>query len=220
MTEYYNLPVRFNEEERAAYAAWGMKKEKTLVPYAVVVIVIDVILMVCQALYLLNLAGREGGAYANIVASGSWLAAAGETAMGILIFLTIKPVDMLLDKLFKRPLPPRMLRLEPREMGVEYRLSRGKEVLTQGVLLWDEWKDAVDPESNQIWIPDEWLQIGANTVETIYLQEKQHKWMDCPDEKIVGTIKLKEIQRYMKGYLASLEEKQREAEWLRQNGQK
>lgn len=31
--------------------------------------------------------------------------------------------------------------------------------------------------------------------------------MDHPNEKIVGTIQLEKIQRLMKGYLASLEEK-------------
>lgn len=220
MTEYYNLPVQFTEEEREAYAAWGMKKEKLLRPYAVIVILIDLTIMACTALYILGLAGREGGAYANLVASGSWLAAAGETAMVIALFLTIKPVDMLCDKIFKKPKPSRMLRLEPRPTGMEYRLFQGKKVLIKGILLWDEWENAVEPEKNEIWIPDQWLTIGANTIETIYPPDKQHKWMDRPDEKIVGTIKLKEIQRMMKGYIASLEEQKREAEWLRQNGQR
>lgn len=217
MTEYYNLPVRFTEEERSRYAAWGMKKEKLLRPYAVIAILIDLVIMACTALYILGLARREGGVYANLVATGAWISAAGETAVAILIFLTIKPVDMLCDKIFKKPQDSRMLRLEPNVLGMEYKLFQGKKVLSSGILLWDEWEEAVDPENNQIWIPDQWLSIGANTIETIYPEKKQHSWMDRPPEKIVGTIKLSEIQRHMRGYLASLEEQKREEEWSRQN---
>ncbi len=218
MTEYYNLPVRFTEEEREAYAAWGIKKEKTLKPYAVVILGFDLFLMACQALYLLNLAGRHGGFYANVVASGQWLSTLGEVAMLIFMALTIKPVDMLLDKLYKRPAGSRMVRLEPKPVGVQYKLTQGKKVLLQGILLWDEWEKAVDVKRNELWLPDEWLPIGANTIETIYPEHKRHQWMDCPEEKIVGTIKLGEIQKNMQGYLASLEEQEREAAWLREHG--
>lgn len=50
-----------------------------------------------------------------------------------------------------------------------------------------------------------------------FAKGKRHKWMERPDEKIVGTIQLKKIQRMMKGYLASLEEQKREEAWRRQN---
>ena len=30
MTEKYDLPIKFTEEERKAYAAWGIKKEKVM----------------------------------------------------------------------------------------------------------------------------------------------------------------------------------------------
>lgn len=218
MKEYYNLPVQFSEEERKAYAAYGIKKEKTLGPFAVIMLGIVVVVTVLTALYLLGLLKSGDSVYVRLVAGSQMLACAYEFGVLLLSFLIIKPLDMLFDKIYHKPEPSRMLRLEPREVGVTYELSQGKKVLVSGILLWDEWEQVVDAERNRIWIPDQWLTIGANTVESIYPKDKQHKWMDRPEEKIVGTIRLGEIQRKLDGYLASLEERKREEEWMRQHG--
>ena len=45
--ENYELPVKFTEEERAAYAAWGIKKEKILVPFSIAVVIIYLLVAVC-----------------------------------------------------------------------------------------------------------------------------------------------------------------------------
>ena len=37
MTESYELPVLFTDDECKAYAAWGMKKEKVLMPFALII---------------------------------------------------------------------------------------------------------------------------------------------------------------------------------------
>ena len=42
MTERYELPVLFTEEERNTYAAWGIKKEKVLMPFAIATVLIYV----------------------------------------------------------------------------------------------------------------------------------------------------------------------------------
>ena len=46
MLEKYDMPVKFTEEERKAYAAWGNKKRKTMAPYVVIVL-----LIYCAGLY-------------------------------------------------------------------------------------------------------------------------------------------------------------------------
>lgn len=43
MTERYELPILFTEEERNTYAAWGIKKEKVLMPFAIATILIYVV---------------------------------------------------------------------------------------------------------------------------------------------------------------------------------
>ena len=40
MTESYELPVLFTDDECKAYAAWGMKKEKVLMPFALITMLI------------------------------------------------------------------------------------------------------------------------------------------------------------------------------------
>ena len=43
MTERYELSVLFTEEERNTYAAWGIKKEKVLMPFAIATVLIYVV---------------------------------------------------------------------------------------------------------------------------------------------------------------------------------
>ena len=45
MTESYELPVLFTDDECKAYAAWGMKKEKVLMPFALITILIYICLL-------------------------------------------------------------------------------------------------------------------------------------------------------------------------------
>ena len=46
MTERYELPILFTEEERNTYAAWGIKKEKVLMPFAIATVLIYVVTVV------------------------------------------------------------------------------------------------------------------------------------------------------------------------------
>ncbi len=204
MPEYYHLPVRFSEEEREKYAAWGIKKAKVKPPFTVLFLVLDVIACGGMVHFFIRTDSVEEFLAFGIVLLG-------------LSFLFIKPLDRLCDKICKKPQEPRMLRLEPSVDGMQYELFRQKKLLRWGVLPWDVWDKAISTQTNQIWIPGEWLWIGRNTIETIYPLGKRHKWMEKPTEKIVGTIKLEEIQKLMKGYRASLEEQKREEEWRRQS---
>lgn len=218
MTEHYNLPVLYTEEERRQYAAWGIKKEKTLLPFAVIAIGIDLLGLAVLVVYLFAVRSREPyfsaflSTWGNVIGSVSyWVTLAA-------MILVLKPLDLLFDLIFKKPADPKMLHLEPWEDGVFYHLSCKEKVLQQGRLSWEEWKQAVNPDTNRIYIEGQWLTIGANTLETIYPEENRKPWRDHPEEKIDGTIRLATIQKNMEGYLASLEEKKREAEWRKANG--
>ena len=216
--EEYRLPVRFTEEERAAYAAWGMKKEKTIAPFATMMILIDVAVTVVTVLYL---CGALGGflAFSNMMRLwGGAVSSCTYTLVLVLTFLVTKPLDLLLDWLWGKPKPSKILSLFPQPQGVQYVLSQGKENLSTGLLTWEQWETAVLPLTNQIWIEGQCLTIGANTVKTIYPSGRQKPWMDHPDVKMAGILRLEEIQHTMEGYRASLEEQRREAEWRRANG--
>lgn len=217
MTEYYNLPVRFTEEEREKYAAWGIKKQKVETPFGILFLLLNVAAIFGTFVILVGIFGDVRSA--NLfIDSGFGLGSLIFNFVLIILFMLIyKPLDMLCDKIMKRPEDPRMLRMEPCVAGMKYKLLQKKDVLCSGILSWDEWDRAVCPQTNQIWIEGECLRIGANTVKTIYPKGKQHIWMDHPAEKIVGTIQLEKIQRIMKGYLASLEEQKREEEWRAHN---
>ncbi len=59
MSETYYLPVLYTEEERKKYAEWGIKKEKFLMPFAVVTIIIDLIVIVGTVVVLFKIRERE-----------------------------------------------------------------------------------------------------------------------------------------------------------------
>lgn len=217
MQEYYNLPVLYTREEREQYMKWGVKKARTLMPTGLLVAGIDLTVTAGTVIYAFGRA-FGGGSYETstflVMCSSriSWL------AVVIFTLVVIKPMDLLFDFIFKKPQEPMMLRLEPSVEGVIYTLTRGKKQLRSGVLSWPQWKLVVYPQLNEIMIEELRLKIGENTVKSIYPPHLQHKWMEHPAEKIVGTINLGTIQKNMEGYLAALEEQKREAEWLKQNG--
>ena len=199
--ETYYLPVLYTEDERSSYAAWGIKKEKLLMPF--------VYLFVVQ---------RQTPAFSVWISC--WGGLVGDVSYGVALVLTVlilKPLDWLLDKIMHRPEEPKMLQVTPKETGVSYFLLRGTTVLAQGMLTWDAWEAALTVETNEILLEGQRLRIGSNTIASIYPPEKQKPWMDHPAEQITGTISLAHIRKNMQGYRACLEEQKREAEWRRQN---
>ena len=213
MSEKYYLPVLYTEEERKKYAEWGIKKERFLMPFAVVTIIIDLLVIVETGVVLFKIREREPYFSAFLSTYGGLI---NDIAYGVAIVLTallIKPLDMILDMVYKKPQEPQMLCLTPTETGVRYMLSRGVYVLSSGTLNWNDWESAVLEETNEIHIGDEIYRIGLNTIESIYPKNKQHAWMDRPEEKVENSIHLKNISRNFRGYLLSLEEKKKEAEW-------
>lgn len=213
MSEKYYLPVLYTEEERKKYAEWGIKKERFLMPFAVITIIVDLIVIIETGVVLFKIREREPYFSAFLSTYGGLI---NDIAYGVAIVLTallIKPLDMILDMVYKKPQEPQMLCLTPTETGVRYMLSRGVSVLSSGTLNWNDWESAVSEETNEIHIGDVIYRIGFNTIESIYPKNKQHAWMDRPEEKVENSIHLKTISRNFRGYLLSLEEKKKEAEW-------
>ena len=205
--ETYHLPILYTEDERSSYAAWGIKKEKLLLPFAVATILIDAFVLCATVVYLLAVR-RQTPAFSVWISC--WGGLVGDVSYGVALVLTVlilKPLDWLFDKIMHRPEEPKMLQVTPKETGVSYFLLR----------TWDAWEAALTVETNEILLEGQRLRIGSNTIASIYPPEKQKPWMDHPAEQITGTISLAHIRKNMQGYRASLEEQKREAEWRRQN---
>ncbi len=217
MHEYYNLPILFSDEEREQYAAWGRKKVKLFTPYAIIITIVALFLLIGPLLLLFHVVDDIGWIGRFLRFNAERLSYVYDFSLSLLLFLTIKPLDMFFDKVFKKPRDPRMLRIEPSVDGVLYRLMQGKKLLSEDLIPWEEWEDCILPEDNQILIEDNWLTIGANTRKFIYNEPNPSSLLDCPAEKITTSIKLQEIQKKLNGYLASLDEMQREREWERQH---
>lgn len=215
MTETYYLPVLFTEDERRKYAEWGIKKEKVLIPFAIITILIDLLVALGTVVYFFLVREREPYFSMFLSAWGTSILSVAHGVAIVLTILIIKPLDLILDKIFQKPQDPKMLCLTPTAHGICYVICQGKTTLSKGILDWDDWKSAVLVETNEICIEGVALRIGANTIKSIYPEGKQKQWMDRPEEKTSNPINVRIISRNFEGYLASLEEQKKEEEWLK-----
>ena len=160
--ETYHLPVLYTEDERSSYAAWGIKKEKLLLPFAVVTIIIDAFVLCATVVYLFAVQ-RQTPAFS--VWLSCWGGVVGDVSYGVALVLTVlilKPIDWLFDKIMHRPEQPRMLQVTPKETGVSYLVLRGTAVLAQGLLPWETWEDALAVETNEILL--EGQRLGSEAI--------------------------------------------------------
>ena len=219
MTENYELPVLFTEEERKAYATWGIKKEKVLIPFAIATIVIY---LVAAAYVLVKICGVRDSDHLwfQFLVQSNWV---GDLAAALAICMTILllgPINFLLDKIWKKPADPLWLRVEPEGTAVKIsQVSRwgGSAAAQPEIRKIAECAAFLDIVDNSIYYQKKWWKIGENTIETIYPPEKRHLWMDHPDNKASGITEVKRLSDILKGYEASLEAARKEQEWLRQH---
>ncbi len=111
--ESYFLPVLFTETERKNYIKWALKKEKILMPTAVITILIDLFVAIETVFFLLQI--QEITPYFSAWIS-SWGTAVTNISYFLAIFLTIliiKPLDLILDLIYKKPNEPKMIKLTP-----------------------------------------------------------------------------------------------------------
>ena len=126
MTESYELPVLFTDDECKAYAAWGMKKEKVLMPFALITILIY---MVATVLVVMKVWGvRESDHLLfQMLLWGDWIP---ELTGALAVFMTILllgPLNFILDKLWKKPAEPMWLCVVPEGGTVKVTAVRGLE---------------------------------------------------------------------------------------------
>ena len=109
--ETYHLPVLYTEDERSSYAVWGIKKEKLLLPFAVVTIIIDAFVLCATVVYLFVIQ-RQTPAFSVWISC--WGGLVGDVSYGVALVLTVlilKPLDWLLDKIMHRPEEPKILQV-------------------------------------------------------------------------------------------------------------
>ena len=230
MYEKYELPIRFTEEQRKKYAEWGIKKGKVLMPMAAVTILIDLltVLWVVGRVWLIR---ESDPIWFQIICQNDGIGEISSTIAIILTFLILKPIDLILDKIWHRPEGTEWLEVGLTENGVTvkrtYRAGDagtgvdnavGRSCCgeitvfeTHPLIQMDEYLDA---EKNAVRVQGVWLEIGENTRENIYTPQQQKRWLDQPEGKSGSINSVKKLQKIIKGYAAALEEKEKERAWL------
>lgn len=117
MYEKYELPIRFTEEQRKKYAEWGIKKGKVLMPMAAVTIGIDLltVLWVVGRVWLIR---ESDPIWFQIICQNDGIGEISSTIAIILTFLILKPIDLILDKIWHRPEGTEWLEVGLTENGV------------------------------------------------------------------------------------------------------
>ncbi len=220
MTESYELSVLFTEEERKAYAAWGMKKEKVLMPFAVIMILIY---LAAAALVVMKVWGvRESDHLLfQMLVLGDWIPELTGALAVLMTILLLGPLNFILDRVWKKPAEPLWLCVEPEGMTVKVteKGGQGGEPRTPAELhSLTELEEFLNPADNTICYRKNWYRIGENTIENIYPPQKRHPWMDHPENKASGITGVQRLTEILKGYEASLEAARKEQEWLKKHG--
>ena len=116
MTESYELPVLFTDDECKAYAAWGMKKEKVLMPFALITILIY---MVATVLVVMKVWGvRESDHLLfQMLLWGDWIPELTGALAFFMTILLLGPLNFILDKLWKKPAEPMWLCVVPEDLS-------------------------------------------------------------------------------------------------------
>ena len=216
MYEKYELPIRFTEEQRKKYAEWGIKKGKVLMPMAAVTIGIDLltVLWVVGRVWLIR---ESDPIWFQIICQNDGIGEISSTIAIILTFLILKPIDLILDKIWHRPEGTEWLEVGLTENGVTVKRTRGAgsmEILASEVYPLTQTEEYLDVEKNAVKVQGVWLEIGENTRENIYTPQQQKHWLDQPEGCASSISSVKKLQRIIKGYVAALEEKEKEQAWL------
>ena len=130
--------------------------------------------------------------------------------------IIMAPWGYLFDKLNGKPEAPLMIYLTLERDAVSYQIKRKSNLLKSGRLVWDKWYAACDENENKVILDGVSYNIGQNNSMYIY-NSKDKQWLDIPKERIIGTIKLSEINKNIRGYIASQEEQKREEEWNKEH---
>ena len=86
------------------------------------------------------------------------------------------------------------------------------------IYLQTELETLLNPADNTICYQKKWYRIGENTIENIYPPEKQHPWMDHPENIASGIIDVQRLMEILKGYEAALKAARKECEWMEKHG--
>ncbi len=219
MTERYELPVLFTEEERRNYAAWGMKKEKVLIPFAIVTVLIYAVTAAFVVMKVWGVRDSDHVLFQMLVL-GDWIPELTGALAVLMTILLLGPLNFILDRLWKKPAEPMVLIAEPEDANVKLRRSGGngreqKQRAVTEIYPLSGLSDFLNPKDNTVYYQKKWYKIGENTIENIYPPGKQHPWMDHPENKASGITDVQRLMDILKGYEASLEVARKEQEWLK-----
>ena len=112
MTENYELPVLLTEEGRKAYASWGIKKEKALMPFVIATILIYAVTAAFVVMKVWGVRDSDHVLFQMLVL-GDWIPELTGTLAVLMTILLLGPLNYILDKLWKKPAEPMTLIVEP-----------------------------------------------------------------------------------------------------------
>ncbi len=181
-----------------------MTERYELIPFAIVTIFIYAVTAAFVVMKVWGVRESDHVLFQMLVL-GDWIPELTGALAVLMTILLLGPLNLILDKLWKKPAEPMMLIVEPEGTNVKVRLGSGS-------------GRAQNPKDNTIYYQRKWYRVGENTIENIYPAKNRHPWMDHPENKASGITSVQRLTDILKGYEASLEAARREQEWLEKHG--
>lgn len=219
--EKYEFPIKFNESERLAYAKWGIRKERVIMPMALVTITLYLITAVWVVGWVWLIRDTDALWFYIVVQSG-WIAKITGFLAAILTVMLIKPIDFILDKIWHRPDNPIWFRVILSEETIEVNKISNFKTALENILSTEtypllQFEKHIDDKENAFLFQGKWYLVGENTIESIYPAERQNSWMDYPTTCVGCITDVKKLSKIISGYIDALEIKRKEQEWLVKN---
>lgn len=220
MNEIYNLPIKFNKEERRKYESWGLKEAKLLKITSILIIIIAILITLYKysiifglyksdywqyKLEIWQLTGQNGS-ITKLFTSSFFL----DIILIIICVLFSKFMDFIF-KICYKPINQKHIEIKliPTNFKAELKVLENNKILNQETIDLNLLKDNLILENNSIKINNSTYEIGINNKENIYVKPEKHFSEPTIHKNSISDIS--HFNNIVTGLINSLEEKQKEA---------
>lgn len=228
MKEFYNLPIKFNDEEREKYKLWGLKEAKFLKISSIIIVIVAVLIAIYKYSivfgfyesdywqYRLEIWGLTGqnNSFTQLFTVSFFI-----DIILIVICVLLTKVMNLIFKLCSKPIIQKRIEITINSASNKaiLKVLEKNKLLDQEVVDLDLLKNNLDLEHNEIKVNNVSYIVGINNRKNIYLDMKPAPYLSEPTQYKNNITDLSHFNNVVNGLLDSLEEQKKEENWKKNN---
>lgn len=228
MKEFYNFPIKFNNEEREKYKLWGLKEAKFLKISSIIIVIVAILIAIYKYSiifgfyesdywqYKLEVWGLTGqnSSFTQLFTVSFFI----DIILIVICILLTKFMDLIF-KLCYKPIVQKHIEIiiEPNSNQAILRLLEKDKLLNQEIVALELIKNNLDLKNNGIIVNNKPYIIGANNRKNIYLDMKPLPYLTEPTQYKNNITDLSHFNNIVDGLLKSFEEQKKEINWKNSN---